>query len=165
MTGRTISRCRSRLASNTNPSPDPDPNSNPDPDPNPNPNPDPNPNPNPDPNPNPNPNPNPDPNQAESGGVKVEYGASALGRDVALSYALTVHKSQGSEYPVVVIPVPPQHGIRVCRVTLTLTNLALARCCRSTGACSTATYSTRAYRAPSSSSSLSAPKRLGSPQS
>ena len=37
--------------------------------------------------------------------MEVEYGAKALGRDVALSYALTVHKSQGSEYPVVVLPV------------------------------------------------------------
>jgi exodeoxyribonuclease V alpha subunit len=48
--------------------------------------------------------------EAESSGVEVEYGAKALGRDVALSYALTVHKSQGSEYPVVVLPVLPQHG-------------------------------------------------------
>ena len=39
--------------------------------------------------------------------MEVEYGSKALGRDVALSYALTVHKSQGSEYPVVVLPVLP----------------------------------------------------------
>ena len=57
--------------------------------------------------PHPNPNPNPNPNQAEGSGVEVEYGSKALGRDVALSYALTVHKSQGSEYPVVVLPVLP----------------------------------------------------------
>ena len=49
----------------------------------------------------------PHPNQAEGSGVEVEYGSKALGRDVALSYALTVHKSQGSEYPVVVLPVLP----------------------------------------------------------
>ena len=40
----------------------------------------------------------------------VEYTRAALGKDVALSYALTVHKAQGSEYPVVVMPVLPQHG-------------------------------------------------------
>lgn len=48
--------------------------------------------------------------EAEGSEVEVEYGSKALGRDVALSYALTVHKSQGSEYPVVVLPVLPQHG-------------------------------------------------------
>ena len=50
--------------------------------------------------------------------MEVEYGAKALGRDVALSYALTVHKSQGSEYPVVVLPVLPYPRIGLCRVTL-----------------------------------------------
>ena len=50
--------------------------------------------------------------EAGSSGVEVEYGAKALGRDVALSYALTVHKSQGSEYAVVVLPVTPRHAIR-----------------------------------------------------
>ena len=117
--------------------------------------------------------------------MEVEYGAKALGRDVALSYALTVHKSQGSEYPVVVLPVlhplcsPSYHPwgseypvvvLPVCYrspgldfVGLPYPNLALAlaRCCRSTGACSTATCSTRAYRARSNSSSSSAPKRFG----
>jgi hypothetical protein len=32
----------------------------------------------------------------------------SLGKDVALSYALTVHKAQGAEYPVVVMPIVPQ---------------------------------------------------------
>ena len=44
--------------------------------------------------------------------MEVEYGAKALGHDVALSYALTVHKSQGSEYAVVVLPVTPRHASR-----------------------------------------------------
>uniref|UniRef100_A0A7S2J5K6 UvrD-like helicase C-terminal domain-containing protein n=1 Tax=Haptolina brevifila TaxID=156173 RepID=A0A7S2J5K6_9EUKA len=35
----------------------------------------------------------------------VEYTRSALGKDVALSYALTVHKAQGAEHTVVVMPV------------------------------------------------------------
>ena len=66
----------------------------------------------PTPNADPKPKPKPKPYQAGSGGVQVEYGAKALGRDVALSYALTVHKSQGSEYAVVVLPVTPRHAIR-----------------------------------------------------
>ena len=40
----------------------------------------------------------------------VTYTRSALGRDIALSYALTVHKAQGSEYPVVVLALLPQHA-------------------------------------------------------
>ena len=67
----------------------------------------------PNPNADPKPEPKPQPYQAGSSGVEVEYGTKALGRDVALSYALTVHKSQGSEYAVVVLPVTPRHAIRV----------------------------------------------------
>ena len=94
--------------------------------------------------------------------MEVEYGAKALGRDVALSYALTVHKSQGSEYPVVVLPVCYRSpGLDFVGLPYPNLALALARCCRSTGACSTATCSTRAYRARSNSSSSSAPKRFG----
>lgn len=36
-------------------------------------------------------------------------------RDVALSYALTVHKAQGGEYPVVVLPVLSQHSMMLYR--------------------------------------------------
>ena len=47
-------------------------------------------------------------------GFEVEYTRGALGRDITLSYALTVHKAQGSEYPVVVLPLkaPGVRGMR-----------------------------------------------------
>jgi exodeoxyribonuclease V alpha subunit len=38
----------------------------------------------------------------------VEYEAGELD-EVALAYATTVHKSQGSEYPAVLIPLATQH--------------------------------------------------------
>ncbi|MDR1060668.1 MAG: AAA family ATPase [Clostridiales bacterium] len=41
-------------------------------------------------------------------GNGVEYDQSELD-EVALAYAITVHKSQGSEYPIVVCPVTTQH--------------------------------------------------------
>jgi exodeoxyribonuclease V alpha subunit len=51
----------------------------------------------------------------EAGGVQidfdgraVEYGLGELD-EVALAYAVTIHKSQGSEYPAVVIPLATQH--------------------------------------------------------
>ena len=40
---------------------------------------------------------------------RVTYGADALD-ELALAYAITIHKAQGSEYPAVVIPVVPQHA-------------------------------------------------------
>ena len=47
-------------------------------------------------------------------------------RDVALSYALTVHKAQGSEYPVVVMPILPQHSSMLYR-NLLYTGLSRAK--------------------------------------
>lgn len=44
----------------------------------------------------------------------VEYKKSEL-KDLQLSYATTIHKSQGSEYPVVVIPLTTQFAIMLQR--------------------------------------------------
>jgi exodeoxyribonuclease V alpha subunit len=41
-------------------------------------------------------------------GRRVSYGAGELDQ-LALAYATTIHKSQGSEYPAVVIPLATQH--------------------------------------------------------
>ena len=45
---------------------------------------------------------------AEFDGRRVTYGFGELDR-LVLAYAATIHKSQGSEYPAVVIPVLTQH--------------------------------------------------------
>jgi exodeoxyribonuclease V alpha subunit len=39
---------------------------------------------------------------------EVEYGGDELDQ-LQLAYAITIHKSQGSEYPAVVIPLLTQH--------------------------------------------------------
>ncbi len=44
----------------------------------------------------------------------VQYDAESI-HDVRLAYAITIHKSQGSEFPVVVIPVTMQHYIMLQR--------------------------------------------------
>src|ERR1700751_3319431 len=41
-------------------------------------------------------------------GRKVSYGFGELD-ELVLAYATTIHKSQGSEYPAVVIPLTTQH--------------------------------------------------------
>jgi exodeoxyribonuclease V alpha subunit len=55
----------------------------------------------------------------------VEYGNSDLG-ELLLAYAMTIHKSQGSEYPVVILPLYPQHHIMLNR-NLVYTGLTRAR--------------------------------------
>jgi exodeoxyribonuclease V alpha subunit len=50
----------------------------------------------------------------EFDGRKVAYDFGELD-ELALAYALTIHKSQGSEYPAVVIPVHTQHFIMLQR--------------------------------------------------
>ncbi len=53
--------------------------------------------------------------------VKVDYDSQVVSYDfgeldeLALAYALTVHKSQGSEYPAVVIPLHTQHFLMLQR--------------------------------------------------
>lgn len=47
-------------------------------------------------------------------GHKVEYEASELD-EVTLAYATTIHKSQGSEYPIVVIPLLMTHFVMLQR--------------------------------------------------
>lgn len=47
-------------------------------------------------------------------GNEVVYEAQAL-ENVTLAYACTIHKSQGSEYPAVVIPVSTQHFVMLHR--------------------------------------------------
>ena len=44
----------------------------------------------------------------------VEYEASELD-ELTLAYATTIHKSQGSEYPIVVMPVMMNHYIMLQR--------------------------------------------------
>jgi exodeoxyribonuclease V alpha subunit len=44
----------------------------------------------------------------------VEYDWSELD-EVVLAYAISIHKSQGSEYPAVVIPILPQHYVMLQR--------------------------------------------------
>jgi exodeoxyribonuclease V alpha subunit len=44
----------------------------------------------------------------EYDGRRISYDFSEL-EEISLAYAITVHKSQGSEYPAVIIPLVTQH--------------------------------------------------------
>ena len=50
----------------------------------------------------------------EFDGKQVEYQFGELD-EVALAYAVSIHKSQGSEYPAVVIPIMMQHYMMLRR--------------------------------------------------
>ena len=58
-------------------------------------------------------------------GRPVQYAFNELD-ELHLSYATTVHKSQGSEYPVVVMPIHTQHYVMLQR-TLLYTSITRAR--------------------------------------
>jgi exodeoxyribonuclease V alpha subunit len=62
---------------------------------------------------------------AEFDGREVEYGFDELD-ELGLAYAISVHKSQGSEYPAVVMPVVSQHYMLLQR-NLIYTGLTRAR--------------------------------------
>ena len=52
--------------------------------------------------------------EVDFGGDVVSYKSDEL-EELVLSYAMTIHKSQGSEYPVVVIPFTTQFSIMLQR--------------------------------------------------
>jgi len=62
---------------------------------------------------------------AEFDGREVEYDFDELD-EIGLAYAISVHKSQGSEYPAVVMPVVTQHYMLLQR-NLIYTGLTRAR--------------------------------------
>jgi exodeoxyribonuclease V alpha subunit len=63
--------------------------------------------------------------KVEIDGRRVDYDAAALD-ELVLAYASTIHKSQGSEYPCVVVPLHSQHQIMLQR-NLLYTALTRAR--------------------------------------
>jgi exodeoxyribonuclease V alpha subunit len=58
-------------------------------------------------------------------GRDVHYEGEAI-RDLSLAYAMTIHKSQGSEYPLVVVPVSSAHHVMLS-VQLLYTALTRAK--------------------------------------
>ena len=55
------------------------------------------------------------------------YRAGELNDRIALSYALTVHKAQGSEYPIVVLPLVAGNGMSFLQRTLVYTAMSRAK--------------------------------------
>ena len=51
----------------------------------------------------------------EIDGTDIIYDYSDLD-ELTLSYAISIHKSQGSEYPVVIIPMTMQHYVMLQRI-------------------------------------------------
>ena len=63
----------------------------------------------------------------EAGTMLVEYHFHELRDELVLAYAITIHKSQGSEYPAVVIPLTTEHGLLLQR-NLLYTAITRAKC-------------------------------------
>ena len=59
-------------------------------------------------------------------GRSVDYDQSALASNLSLAYAITIHKSQGSEYPVVIMLVSKEHHFMLAR-NLVYTGLTRGR--------------------------------------
>lgn len=57
----------------------------------------------------------------DRGGVRVRFDQSEIHygmeeiNELTLAYAISIHKSQGSEYPAVVVPIMPQHYVMLRR--------------------------------------------------
>ena len=58
-------------------------------------------------------------------GESVEFTKSELG-ELQLAYAISIHKSQGSEYPIVIIPLLKEHYMMLQR-NLVYTGITRAR--------------------------------------
>ena len=58
--------------------------------------------------------------------TRVMYSSKDVGDTVSLAYALTVHKAQGAEYPVVVVPLLSSHYTMLYR-NLVYTGISRAK--------------------------------------
>jgi exodeoxyribonuclease V alpha subunit len=48
-------------------------------------------------------------------GVRAEYEGTRELDDLVLAYAISIHRSQGSEFPVVILPLTTQHYVMLQR--------------------------------------------------